>query len=228
MFRSSFFIAVSASMILSACGQSPTAALPPVGIPTEDGVVVARASVPVSIGEDSTMALLRRLENWFIAPVIASSLNQPATVVLASNTQMTLSTAAFRVPTPANSVLSFGSLSIGTLITNNLRVCGSEGTEKCTKAFFRIYTTGVAGSGFWNATDGYGMPITVTGPTSGSPGLGVSGAIEVQSIALAADKNVVRLTDFTPAPKYTVSANFTNAGAGTYATTMVVEFVLRQ
>ena len=93
------------------------------------------------------------------------------------------------------------------------------------KGRHRTYTTGVAGAGIWNAADGYGAPLTTGSPAS-TIGLGTTGAVNVQSYTIPSNKNVLNLSDFTGSPKYTFAADFTNAGAGTYSTTLVIEYGL--
>ena len=93
----------------------------------------------------------------------------------------------------------------------------------------RTYTTGRAGPGVWNDEDAYGAPIAASmDPTlpGGTVGLDPAGAYVLQSIAIPPSKHTIKLSDFTPAPRYNYKADFTEAGAGTYSTTLVVEYVL--
>jgi hypothetical protein len=110
---------------------------------------------------------------------------------------------------------------------NNLNVCGTNGHTHCGTALIRMYTTGQPGAGLYNTTDQFGAPITAGPVTTLLPvGLGTSGAAVLQSISIPSHKHVVRLSDFSPAPNYAVQADFTDAGAGTYSTTLVVEYAL--
>lgn len=138
----------------------------------------------------------------------------------------TMSTASFSVPTMTSDLLSFGSLNLTALRDNNLKVCGT-GAQKCTAAALRIYTTGQAGAGFYNSADGYGAPLNVAVGTGSyaTAGLGSANANYVEQITIAGNKNVINLSDFTY-PNILVQGDFTNAGAGSYSTTINVEFVV--
>lgn len=146
--------------------------------------------------------------------------------VLATSGSATFSTSQFIIPTISSTVLSFGSISITALSATNLNVCGNNGTKKCTSAVIRVYTTGVAGAGLYNATEGYGAPLRAgQNTTLVTVGLGVINAAIVQSITLASNKTSLSLSDFLN-PKYNVQADFSNAGAGSYTTNLVFEFAL--
>lgn len=152
----------------------------------------------------------------------------PVTVVNAVDAEMTVDTKDFAVPVITTDVLSFGKLAVSQLKDNNLKVCGSNGKTKCAKAFIRIYTTGVAGEGLYNSTDGYGAPIMagLSAASLGTVGLGPESAAIVQMIPIPNNKNVLRLSDFSTTPIYEVLSDFTNAGAGTYGATLVMEYGL--
>jgi hypothetical protein len=141
---------------------------------------------------------------------------------------MSVDSSEWIMPTVSNNVVDFGFLAISGLTDNNLRVCGN-GRQRCTSAQIRMYTTGVNGAGVWNEEDQWGAPITAslagTEPT-GTVGLDVAGAAVLQSVAIPANMRILRLADFVPAPRYNVKADFTEAGAGTYTTTVVLEYVL--
>jgi hypothetical protein len=131
-----------------------------------------------------------------------------------------------------------GNLTIGTLFDNNLTSCDGQ---KCTAAAIRIYTTDnggqILGAGLWSQAIGKSVDLTVSGGSSNSmlapipynPTDGSSLQIDLE--ALAAGKNVIELSgDFLDAGPsaqgYTLSANFTQAGAGTYLAHVVVEYDL--
>jgi hypothetical protein len=57
-------------------------------------------------------------------------------------------------------------------------------------------------------------------------GLGAANAAVMQTISIAATKRVVRLSDFSPMPNYNIKFDFTDAGAGDYSTTIVLEYGL--
>jgi hypothetical protein len=75
-----------------------------------------------------------------------------------------------------------------------------------------------------NAVDGYGLPIS-----SGANNIGLDAAgAYIAATAAIGNKRVLKLTDFggstVPVP---VSADFSDAAAGSYATTIVVEYVVQ-
>jgi hypothetical protein len=56
-------------------------------------------------------------------------------------------------------------------------------------------------------------------------GLGAANAAVVQKISIAANKHVLHLSDF-PSSQYQMRTDFTEAGAGSYSTTLVIEYGL--
>jgi hypothetical protein len=126
------------------------------------------------------------------------------------------------------STLSLGKVTVSDLSDNALNICGSNGKTKCTKAIIRLYTTGSI-AGFVNTSDStsYGVPVFASGlnPTTaltlGSPG------VTAQQVSIASNTHVLKLSDFT-APTYDITSDFSNAGAGQYSMTLVVEYALSQ
>lgn len=212
-----FWVAVFA-LALVACGKHhENKDLLTHPVPNEaDLVIKARA----------TMAVSTELGQRYSAFGTGSG-NQPVNVTLAPNTKFTLDNSKFVIPTMSNASLSFGSLSITNLLDNNLNTCGAAGNQKCNTALLRIYTTGVAGAGLWNIADGYGAPMaaTLTG-TPLSVGLNPSGAAMMQTFTIPTTKHVLKLTDFSTPPKYNIHFDFSDAGAGSFTTTIVVEYAL--
>ena len=191
----------------------------PIGERGVDGAIVrARLTYPIEMGSRSLSQLTQ-----------ATSVGEvPIQIQNAESVTSNLDVSQFIIPSISSSLLSFGSLSIEDLFDNKLRICGTSGKEKCTKAMIRIYTTG-GGAGLWNSADGYGAPLLVSqagGIASTQVGYQVSGATVLQSLALDKSHNVLRNTDFTPAPTYQIQADLRNAGAGTYEASLVVEYVL--
>jgi hypothetical protein len=69
--------------------------------------------------------------------------------------------------------------------------------------------------------------LTATGNFTGVAGLGSANAVIVQTLTgIPNNKNVIRHTDFSPTPTFNIDGDFTNAGAGSYSTTVVVEYAL--
>ena len=93
----------------------------------------------------------------------------------------------------------------------------------------RTYTTGRTGAVVWNDVDQYGAPISTSldgMPPMGIVGLNPEGAYILEQIEIPASKHVVRVSDFAPPPRFNYQADFTDAGAGTYSTTLVIEYIL--
>jgi hypothetical protein len=126
---------------------------------------------------------------------------------------------------PSEGDVSFGSIDVSDLFDNQLDVCGAGGNAQCSTASVRVYTKDTAGPGLWNAQAGYGLPIATSGNTIG---LNVLGAYTVGSVNVSAMR-ILRLRDFSPSGALAIplSVNFDNAGAGTYSTTLVIEYTLQ-
>ncbi len=220
--------------MLAACGRDcdGNGQLTPIGtVGFDNAVVHGRAYLIVN--SDGSMeaydetAYYNKKLNMLLALVIPSAIAQSASVPItytnSASITYSISTAGL-LPNPtqdASNILDLGSLSLSTLDDNKLKVCGTGGTTKCTKAFIRFYTTGTM-AGFTNASDGYGVPVTSGSQTIG---LGVANAIKVQEITIGSTKNRIVLADF-PSPTYPLKADMSNAGAGTYTMTLVMEYAL--
>ena len=189
---------------------------------SDNWIVKAQAFIPVVLekNDDNSIHLMA---------VVKTSTSIPVTVTLAANVQFNLSTSSFNVPSNLfTDTLDFGNLNLTTLRDNNLKVCGGGGNQKCTQAAIRFYTTG-GGTGLWNSGDSYGSPLTVTksGSSSQSIGLTSSNSAIVSTYTIPSNKNVVKLSDFTGVQSYNIQSDFSNAGSGTYSTTLVVEYILQ-
>jgi hypothetical protein len=226
-----FTLCLMSGILLSGCGGSNGAngldPLPSGGEPVNDGVVVkSRATFQINFGGSSQTSSDQLLPNNHTS-ALSASVNQPIAVTNAAASSMTLNNGAFVIPIITNQLLDFGYLELGTLMDNNLKVCGTNGNQKCTKGLIRIYTTGTSSAGLYNSADDYGAPITAGQTTLTTVGLNSVNSAVVQTITIPNNKNVLRQTDF-PNPKYNVQVDFSNAGAGTYSTTLVVEYGLSQ
>ncbi len=216
------------SVVLVGCGEtnspSPGGNLI-VGIPDQEGLVV-RSRSEFTISTDDAGAQSGNLMNAFqLNSRNALTGGTTITVTNSSSAAMTISTSLFSIPTIASEMLDFGFLQVSALLDNDLKQCGNNSNQKCGTAIIRMYTTGVAGEGLYNATDGYGAPITAGQSTLSTVGLDGAGAAVMQSISIPNNKHVLRLSDFTN-PKYNVKSDFSNAGAGSYSTTLVIEYAL--
>ncbi len=224
--------AVLAALSLTACGgasvpaseaANPTA-LPIVGEADTTGVVIkSRASFTISTDKAS---FAQKIFNQIFPIAYAASGSQAVTVVNAPNVSMTLDSSQWLLPAITNAVLDFGNLTISALQDNNLSVCGANGKQKCNNAVIRVYTTGQSGAGMWNSAEGYGMPMTagLVNNASSTVGLEIANAVTVQTQAISNGTHVLRQSDFTTQPKYNVKSDFTNAGAGSYSTTIVIDY----
>jgi hypothetical protein len=125
--------------------------------------------------------------------------------------------------------INLGSISTSSLKVNDLNQCGT-GTEKCTSAVIRIYTTPVSGhpgvTGFVNKTNNYGVPIKA-GKTSANTvvGLTVSNAAVVDSYTIPAGDRKLTAGDF-GSTTYLLEVDFSNAGSGNYEAILVIELAV--
>lgn len=221
------FVFLSAFVTLAGCARnsndsSGSPAIPDNPAPVDFAapfVVKARAVLQVSSEAEA---------QGLSVGTFATNTTVPVTVVMSGSTRVTFDTTGFKIPTLTNDVLDFGLIKVTDLSDNNLAVCGVSGTTQCTKAVIRVYTSGVAGSGLWNAAAGYGLPINVNfNSTTTAVGLAAANAAIVQTATIAPTTHALRLAAFTPVPQYNVSIDFTNAGVGTYSTNLVIEYGLQ-
>lgn len=210
-------------LLISACG-SPKNPAPSLqsgpGLPQLDfdpATVVVRARGVLEVSTKSSGTIVR---------VVGQSGTVPVEVVNAPAATFALDTSKFVPPTISADPLSFGSIRVSVLSDNQLRVCGTGGNQKCTYAILRVYTTGTAGPGLYNAADSWGAPITSTLTAPLSVGLDAANAAVMQTYTIPGSKRTLRLVDFSPSPTYGIHVDFTDAGAGTYSTTLVVEYAL--
>lgn len=222
------------SVLFSACGTSSqvgnTAAGKTNVNATEDQIVVKSQAI-IQIQTGSTLSNLNqtnRQESSLQGPDSQEKVSNPipVSVINSASTSMTVSTTGFIVPKITNAVLNFGNLQVLQLFDNNLDLCGTAGNQKCTTALIRMYTTGTPLAGLYNSTDNVGMPILagLTQPLS-TVGLAVANANILQTYKIPSTQHVMALSDF-PSPTYLVNSDFTQAGAGTYSTTLVLEYAL--
>ncbi len=245
-----FVVSVLLITFLSACGSfsgvgsdngirgpsfAPQFPSPATGEPTNTSPVLAETS-PVVVRSRAVFVLTSDGSNIEVNALDSSlesrlvSRNQtssiPVTVTNGPSTSMTLDTSLFIVPTTITTAnLNFGSLKISNLSDNDLKHCGANKNQKCNTALIRMYTAGVAGAGLYNSEDSYGLPITAGQSTKAVVGLGPENAVILQSFTIPGEVHNVKLSNFTN-PRYGVSIDFTNAGAGIYSTTIVVEYAL--
>lgn len=178
-------------------------------------VVRSRAEIQFSVGETAGSGRFA-----------SQSETKVITVTNEQNTSFGIEEGEFVIPTVDGEHEDFGYLAINDLRDNNLKVCGANGLQKCSKALIRLYTSGVAGAGIYNSAEGYGVPLSATLTTPLTIGLDAVQAAVMQVITIPANKRVVNLSDFSPVPRYQIKADFTEAGTGSFSTNLIVEYAL--
>jgi hypothetical protein len=193
-------------------------------VPLEDNTVLrGRAEVQV---ESSHMTAFHKFIKSLIPYAYAATGVTTVTYTNAAAVNFTVSIAALGATGFTGDTLDLGHIDLATIDDNHLKVCGVSGNQKCNTAIIRVYTTGSV-AGFVNTTDGsYGMPVYAgsLNPSS-AVGLNPAGAVQVQTVAIAPNKNRLRMVDF-PSPQYNITSDFSNAGSGDYSMDFVVEYVL--
>jgi hypothetical protein len=222
------------TLMLTACGGAKLdsvgsvipANLTPVGEVDSNGIVIkSRAAFTISTDSPS---LAKTLFRNLLPSAYALTGSQGVTVVNSANSTMTLDATAFLLPAVTNAALNFGSLTVSNLQDNSLSVCGTSGKTKCGTALIQMYTSGQPGAGLWNAVEAYGVPITAKLDTTTTvQTLNTSASkVTVQSVSIAPNLKVLRNTNFANALKYDVGSDFTDAGSGSFTTTIIVEYGL--
>ncbi len=69
------------------------------------------------------------------------------------------------------------------------------------------------------------MTAGLSGALQTTP-LSQASAVTAESYTIPSNKNTVKLSDFSPAPSFLFKGDFTDAGAGSYSTTINVELSL--
>lgn len=219
--------AISLSM-LSGCGgadNGPAASnpLPPIDTPLPDNTVVhGQAVVFVSSTQETA---LFKLFNSLMPSAYASTGSVVVTYNNSASTNFTINANSLVAGAFTGNTLSLGSVSLATLDDNNLKVCNPGGNSKCTSAIIRVYNTGSL-AGFVNTADSYAAPVYAgTLNPSTALGLNSAGAVQVQTASISGSTHRLTISSF-PSPTYNVTSDFSNAGAGSYSMTFVVEYAL--
>jgi len=201
-------------LFIAGCGSDePTDTNPVTTIPDSNLVYRARANVRMA---NSGAAMFARN---------AKKADVSITIVNPAMVSLSVDDSHLSVPEVDEDMESFGWLQIDDLRDNDLSACGASGHDKCDTAVIRMYTTG-AGAGFYNAAEGYGVPLLATLTAPLTLGLSAANAVTIQSIAIPASKRVIKLSDFTLTPKYNLDGDFSNAGAGSFSANLVIEYAL--
>lgn len=239
-------------LVFAGCGDGfkvATNPLPPVGsppTPNDSWLVVDRAVVQVDRLSDGTVTaklIQKKIIDLILPSAIAYNGGTPPNATLnaitynnpASAVGFTLSQAT-TVGSYTGDILGFGTFAITGLDDNQLRKCTTAGNDataggnnKCTQAAIRVYSaTGNLGGStgvFCNSSDGYCVPLMVDGL---AVGVTSANAAYPQTLTIANNTNRLRANNFTSAKaNFPVSMDMSNAGAGTYTATLIVEYVLR-
>ncbi len=221
-------VLISTTMI--ACGKAKSFGmadspeLPKINIPNEDGSVIRGRAVYTITNEE--LSAMHKFMNQLLMPsAYAATGTSTVSYNNAGVTSFTINVSNFTPGSVSNDILSLGNFSISALSDNTLKVCGVNSNQKCNKAIIRVYTTGSV-AGFVNTDDNYGLPVyTGTLNPTTALGLNAAGAVQVQTYTIPSNSNIVKLSNFSN-PTYNVTADFSNAGAGLYQMTYVVEYAL--
>lgn len=158
---------------------------------------------------------------------LASTINY--TVPLANAFGLDVSGVA---PAEVGDTIVIGNIDISDLRINDLYVCGS-GTDKCTTAVVRVYTTELSGyegiSGFVNTDDNYSIDVTVSesGGLSGTVGLDVAGSVTVDSYTIPSNDRKLTIADFSGVSYDFVAGDIdNNAGVGSYEMSVTIEIAV--
>lgn len=187
------------------------------------GIVRGRWMIDIEAGQDADgQPVLIASEAMFASKGTSS---HPISATVAAAVTFTVDAANFQSGAPADGLVSFGSLDVTALRDNALRVCGTGGNQRCATGTVRMYTTGTAGAGLYSTAEGYGLPIKSGANTVG---LGAANAATAATTTIANNMRVLKLNNFTTATKLVipVSVDFTDAAASSYASTLVVEYVV--
>lgn len=213
------FTIIALTLLLTACGKSGGGgSQTPVGIVDQEGYIpVAQAYMKITQG-DSSLANLSFIQSAYAATI-------PVNYVIGPNSTFTLNTAGIS-PIEDGDILDVGQFVITQLSTNQLRICGAGGNQKCNQAVIRVYTQPLVGfeslPGFVNTTDGYSLPASVNGLDIG---LTSNSAAIIEQINIPNNLNRLRISDFT-ALSNQLEVDISNAGVGNYEMIVVVELAL--
>ncbi len=201
---------------------SSKAELAPIGAPGNGRVIKSRTTHLISSDMAQSGDQMMKLG---MQRAVSQSISQSLTENAAIST-MTVDWSNFAIPALSNTQIDFGNIAITNLYDDNLNVCGDSGTERCGTAWILIYTIGV-GEGFRNTLTGYGAPLEAGQVDAGPEMVGFEdlNATILQTYTIPSSQNVLTHADF-PNPTYNIQSDFTEAPAGTYEATFVIEYYL--
>ncbi len=219
------------SLLAISCGQQQPSQ-ESLGLDT-DGAII-KSKITITVGSDTTNS-----PNAALAPLAATTVTTGVTITNSASSYISTDLSGFKgnpLTITKNAITNLGTISIIDLFDNNLKICGSDGDQKCTKAFIRSYTTGTPIPGIYNSDINYGAPLygglpnSSPGVATGLPliGLNTANAAVFQIITIPTTQYVLGMTDFGGSSAipliYNFVADFTQAGAGVYKTTLVIEY----
>lgn len=223
-------ISVSVLMVISGCIGTPGGLAPSFNdsgfnpIDPNSMIVKARAEIPLRVGSNNSGTPVQLFGG--------QNIEFPVSVIVSPSTEFDVDPSNFYIPgEPYDGVLDFGFFGVNRLRDNDLHGCGSP-SARCSKAGIRVYTKDAPGAGFWHSTDNYGLPILTSGNVVG---LGASNAAVVSLVNIGNTMHIIKLCHFTqtscsqstaqfPVP---ISVDFSDAAAGSYSTTLVIEYFLQ-
>jgi len=205
----------------------------------DDYVVVGSAFVDINVSNNivsykkrNLLSLLLPNALAYVGPTPSSSVNITYTNAASSNFVLTSgSILSSPVLSLDGQTLSFGSITIGSLDDNKLKVCGSieseavSGSSKCNTAVIRVYAVSGNPDGvFCNTTESYCVPMKVNGNVFG---IGVANANT--TITHTIPNNINRLQkNQLSTTTWPLDVDTTNAGEGNYSVTVVIEYALKR
>ena len=187
---------------------------------------VAQAYITLT-KEDPTFVnyIIKQLKSF--TESYAQSQQIPVSYVVAPNASISVDTSGIAPTLSGDSnTLNVGSVVVTNARANKLKVCGPGGDQDCNSAIIRIYTVELVSDpgidGFVNTDDGYGVPVVADNL---SVGLNAINAALVNEYIIANGDRKITEDDFTDL-SYNIDVDFSNAGAGNYEMTLVIELAL--
>jgi hypothetical protein len=223
MFTKKVYTILAILVSLVGCtNQSPQSQLAPVGSKIENEVLKSRTYFNVSNGgvQISRFKLLSLLLPKAHADGVSASTDSDI------STETTWDFSLLENPIwSENQIQDLGAITVEYLYDNNLNVCGDSGTDRCTKAIFKIYTFG-GQPGFYDSITGYSAPLY--GGLYGSlqtVGLGSENAAIAVSIDIPTDADAVT-DELFDTLDFNLKVDYTNIPTGSYSGMVVIEYLL--
>jgi hypothetical protein len=197
--------------------SSPVGSLP-IGNQSDGSVIKGRVTVNVGTGTQTHQA--HELDQN------VGDSNNSITYTDGPNVTFTVNTATFLPGVINGTTLSLGDFILTALNDNNLEVCGPNNNAQCTTAVLRVYTTGTL-AGFVNTTDPspYGVNVFTSGLNPTIPVVLGEPGVVTETFTILPTTHQVIFANF-PNHQFNVTADFSNAGEGTYQMTYVFEYAL--